>query len=285
LVPFPDDKTLDDFYESQYRDLLDEGGRAPDLARLMAGGPEADRERQWLAATVHADVADALSRHVPADMGRRVLDVGAGTGDLVLTLVAEGWEAEGTEPARDLAEAGVDRGARIATATLAEFQAVWAQRDRRPFSAVVLMNVLEHVREPEETLRLAGSLVAEGGIVIVRVPNDFNPLQRAVVAASGVPAWWIVAPDHLNYFDHASLGAIVERAGFTVRERWSDFPMEIFLLMGDMYVGAPEIGQACHERRRRFELSIDAATRRALGRAWAMAGIGRNASVVAARSA
>src|SRR5437867_3334882 len=51
LEPPPTSPELDTFYESRYRDLLDDGGRAPDLARLVAGGPDAAIEREWQAAT------------------------------------------------------------------------------------------------------------------------------------------------------------------------------------------------------------------------------------------
>jgi hypothetical protein len=97
----------------------------------------------------------------------------------------------------------------------------------------------------------------------------------------GGEPWWVAVPDHVNYFDHASIGALVERAGFEIVQRSADFPMELFLLMGDDYRTDPAVGREVHERRRRAEMALEPATRRALGQAWAAAGIGRNALVVA----
>jgi hypothetical protein len=42
-------------------------------------------------------------------------------------------------------------------------------------------------------------------------------------------------------------------AGFKILRRHATFPLELFLLMGDDYVGNENIGLACHERRMRME--------------------------------
>jgi hypothetical protein len=134
-------------------------------------------------------------------------------------------------------------------------------------------------------LRDAIAALAPGGRLIVRVPNDFSPLQMAAQAALGHDPWWVVVPDHLNYFDHASIAGLIERLGLEVIDRSADFPMESFLLMGDDYVSKKELGPIVHERRRRHDLALDPKVRRRLGRMWAAGGIGRNAFVVARRPA
>ncbi len=67
----------------------------------------------------------------------------------------------------------------------------------------------------------------------------------------------------------------------------TSFPMEAFLLMGDNYVGDPALGRASHAKRKRFDLALEQAgfgeARRALYRALAEAGIGREAVVIAVK--
>lgn len=281
LDPVPDPLETQAFYESRYRDVLGDGERAPDLARLLAGGADAERERTWLAATVHADVIDALERNVPAAAGRRVLDIGAGTGDLVAGLIGAGWDAEGTEPAPEIAAAGRARGLPIASATASEYLALSDAQGGRRYAAVTMMNVLEHIPEPGQLLRLVRGALAPRGVLIVRVPNDFNPLQVAAARCLSLEPWWITIPDHVNYFDHETLATLLEAHDFAVLERTADYPMELFLLQGDVYVTDPGVGRACHERRRRIELALPADVRRSLGRALVSAGIGRNAMAVA----
>jgi SAM-dependent methyltransferase len=285
LDPLPSSAELDRFYESHYRDLLDEGGRAPDLARLVAGGPDADIEREWQAATIHADVLDALDQWVGPGVPRRALDVGCGTGELLRSLVDGGWEAVGIEPAPGIAEVGRAAGLAVETSTAADFVTAWRAGGGHAFGGIVLLNVLEHVPDPGALLVDVTAALAPGGLLIVRVPNDFSPLQEAAHRALGGTPWWIAIPDHVNYFDHASIADIVERIGFEVVDRSADFPMELFLLMGDDYRADPAVGRAVHQRRRRAELALDPETRRSMGRAWAAAGIGRNALVVARKPA
>lgn len=283
LDPLPSSSELDRFYESSYRDLLDAGGRAPDIARLVAGGPEGAREREWQAATTYADVLDALEAGVSQGQPRRSLDVGCGTGGLLHTLVAAGWDAIGTEPAMGLAAVGQAAGLQVEASTAADFLARWRAGGGSPFDGVTLINVLEHVPDPVTLLRDVSAALAPGGRLVVRVPNDFSPLQIAAHRALGGRRWWVAVPDHVNYFDIASVSALIERVGLEVVDLSADFPMELFLLMGDDYVADPAVGRTVHERRRRAELALDPTTRRSIGRAWAAAGVGRNVLVVARR--
>jgi 2-polyprenyl-3-methyl-5-hydroxy-6-metoxy-1,4-benzoquinol methylase len=274
---------LDRFYESHYRDLLDEGGRAPDLTRLVGSGPDADRERAWLRATLHADVVDALVPIVCADQPCRSLDIGCGTGDLVRAMADAGWEAIGIEPAREIARVGQAAGLPIHSTAALEYLAERSATSAPAFDAITLLNVLEHVPDPVALLRESIAALAPGGRLVLRVPNDFNPLQLAAQAALGYDPWWVVVPDHINYFDHASITGLIERLGLELVDRSADFPMELFLLMGDDYVGNPALGPVVHERRRRHDLALGPEVRRRIGRAWAAAGIGRNVFAVARR--
>jgi SAM-dependent methyltransferase len=285
LEPLPTSPELYSFYENLYSDLLDDGGRAPDLARLVAGGPDAAIEREWEASTIHADVLAALDLGAATGARRRALDVGCGTGELLRALVGAGWQAIGTEPAPEIAAVGRAAGLQVEAATAAAYVARWRAAGEPPFDGVVLLNVLEHVPDPATLLSDVVAMLAPGGILVVRVPNDFSALQEAAHRRLGGRRWWVAIPDHVNYFDHASIAALVERIGLEVVDRSADFPMELFLLMGEDYRDDPVVGRAVHDRRRQAELAMDPTTRRALGRAWAAAGVGRNALVVARKPA
>ena len=280
LEPLPTDPEFERFYQSEYYDLLRRGGRAPELRRLLAGGEEAERERAWLRETLYDDITTGLREN---GGGTRVLDVGCGQGELLQWLVEHGFEADGIEPSDDAAALARERGLNARTATLEE---LLEDSDRlSAYDAVLLLNVLEHVPDPVGMLEGIRRLLAPGGLLYIRVPNDFNALQTAAQRKLDAEPWWIAVPDHVNYFDVESLGAVTRRVGFDPVDVQADFPMELFLLMGLEYVGNPELGAVCHRYRVEAERSMDSQARRRLFRAFAAGGVGRNSRLLVRKAA
>lgn len=277
LDPLPSASELGRFYESEYYDLLRGGGRAPDLRRLLAGGAEAERERAWLRETLYADITAELRAH--GGGGGRVLDIGCGRGDLLEWLADEGFEAHGIEPSDEAAALARERGLDARTATVADLTE--GPGPLPAYDAVTLLNVLEHVPEPAALLGQVRRLLAPGALVYIRVPNDFNPLQLAAQEKLDADPWWIAVPDHVNYFDLESLAGLCRSVGLDPVDVQADFPMELFLLMGIDYVSDPARGAACHAYRVEAERALPTEVRRALFRAFAAAGVGRNARLLA----
>jgi hypothetical protein len=71
--------------------------------------------------------------------------------------------------------------------------------------------------------------------------------------------------------------------GLEVIYAQSDYPMELFLLMGDKCVENSVGGEQCHRKRIDFEVSIPAELRRHIYRALAEAGLGRDILMLAIR--
>jgi 2-polyprenyl-3-methyl-5-hydroxy-6-metoxy-1,4-benzoquinol methylase len=160
-----------------------------------------------------------LERLVPdADFGGpvqglRVLDAGAGNGNIVRALLSSGVDAHGIEPSSQAVDAAHGRGA--TTVRLGTLD------DERPavdgrFDLVRFYQVLEHVPDPVATLRRARSLLAPGGRIVVGVPN-FGGAGARLLRSS-----WdgLELPRHLHHFTPASLRAVLSAAGLqTTRVR------------------------------------------------------------------
>jgi SAM-dependent methyltransferase len=278
LEPLPNDSALTEFYESRYYDLIRKGGRAPELRRHLVGGDEGRCELEWLRATLYDDLATVLAEHAS---GKRVLDVGCGTGELVGYFAERGFAAEGIEPS---AEAAAEARARGRTVTSSRLEPFAAQADHAgAYDAVTFLNVMEHVPSPIAILQATKNMLAPRGVVAIRVPNDFNDLQLATQERLGLRPYWVAVPDHVNYFSVRSLAGLLDRVGFDVVHTQTDFPMELFLLMGEDYVSEPGLGAACHKKRVALELAMPAAVRRRLYTALAAADLGRNTLVFARR--
>ncbi|MFO0710610.1 MAG: class I SAM-dependent methyltransferase [Sandaracinus sp.] len=283
LDPVPTSAELDAFYATKYMELVEAGGRAPEIRRMLEGGRAREEELAWIGATLYADVEQAL--RAPGDARGRLLDVGCGTGDFVEHAAKAGWRARGLEPSRLASERARSRGLDVAEGTLAQALEAHERSGEPAYDAITMLNVLEHVPDPIAHVRQCRALLAPGGALAIVVPNDFTVLQEAARAAIGTETrWWIAAPDHINYFDFTSLDRLLEGEGFVVHERTCNFPMELYLLLGEDYVGQPDLGARCHARRRRMEATIPAETRRALYRSFAAAGLGRNCVVIARRT-
>lgn len=211
---------------------------------------------------------------------RRILDIGCGPGFFLQTAKSRGWTAKGIEPSRQAAAHAQSLGLDIVEGF---FDAVTAPCLGR-FDVVHLNNVLEHLPDPIGVLTLARSLIAEGGLLCINVPNDFSPLQKAGAAAVDSGPWWVAPPHHLNYFSFDSAARLLQRLGFSVRYRTTSFPMEMFLMMGENYIGQDEKGRQCHNRRKAFDLAFEKAglgeARRKFYHALAEAGMGREAVLI-----
>jgi 2-polyprenyl-3-methyl-5-hydroxy-6-metoxy-1,4-benzoquinol methylase len=270
LDPIPPNAELSEFYESRYYDLVRKGNRAPELRRLMQGGDPASQELRWLKGGLYTDIVDVLKTVSP---GRRLLEVGCGTGDFLSFAVEHGFNGVGTEPAPEAAQRGASRGLTVHTLTLDEFV---SQSPVGGFDVVVLLNVLEHVPDAIRTLQQCGQMLSDGGILCVRVPNDFSEIQSAARQKLARDPWWIAVPDHINYFNFASLRTVLDRLGFETVYSQGDFPMELFLLMGESYVADPEVGSRCHARRVQFDLGLPPELRRKIYSALGSVGVGRD---------
>lgn len=214
---------------------------------------------------------------------RRLLDVGSGMGSFLKTAKARGWRVFGIEASRQASAQARKAGIEVAEGFFNLETAPGLGR----FDAVHLSNVLECAPDPINIAILARDLLDSGGVLCINVPNDFSPFQIAGRAAAGSEEWWIAPPYHLNYFDFESAAGLLERLGLEIVERTTSFPMEAFLMMGDDYTRDRELGRACHKKRKRFDLALEAAglkeTRRTFYRALATGGMGREVVLIAVK--
>jgi SAM-dependent methyltransferase len=137
--------------------------------------------------------------------GCRVLDVGAGGGEVVYVLGRLGFDASGLEPdenyarhAREVLGAPVETGF-IQDATFPE----------RQFDLITMYHALEHVEDPVAILSALRSWLRDGGRCVVEVPN--------VVARSMAPAHKFHFA-HLYNFNRTTLEETGRRAGFAPTE-------------------------------------------------------------------
>ena len=200
---------------------------------------------------VYSQRYEILEQYLPSTQ-RRILDIGSGPGFFLLNGKERGWDVKGIEPSFEAAEHSRGLGLDI--------ENVFFSKQTAPrlgtFDVINMGEVLEHIPDPMPLLRLIHDQLNENGMVCIIVPNDFNPFQIILRDYLGFKPWWVAPPHHINYFDFNSLTNLVERCGFMVVHKESTFPIDMFLLMGDNYIGKDELGRSCHTKRMNFEKGI-----------------------------
>lgn len=256
LDPLPDESE-EDFFEDVKPEMI--ANQTKDL--------------EWLR-LVHADRYEMLEAHL-GDLPKTILDVGCGAGWFLETGQQRGWECRGAEASAVAAKHARSIGVEVIRSHFDSNLSLAC------FGVVSMINVLEHIRNPRAMIRRARAALADNGLLLVVVPNDFNRFQIAAYRAFLIPKWWINA-SHINYFNHDSLISLLTNDGFDLISRTSSFPMEMFLLMGNNdYVTRPEIGKECHRQRRAFDVNVGEDIRREWQKAIANLDLGREAVVVA----
>jgi SAM-dependent methyltransferase len=230
-------------------------------------------DRDWWNG-VYAQRYEVLERHLP-DTQRRILDIGSGPGLFLRVGQQRGWQAMGIEPSTQAGDHCRSDGLDVVSGLFSETTA----EDLGTFDAVNMSLVLEHIPDPAAFLRLVHRRLHDHGLLCIVVPNDFNPFQEVLQRHLGFHPWWVAPPHHINYFDGRSLAHLVDRCGFAVLEQQATFPIDLFLLMGDNYIGNDEVGRACHKKRMQLERALldsgQGAVLAGLQTAFASQGLGR----------
>lgn len=200
---------------------------------------------------VYTQRYEILEQHLPAGH-RRLLDIGSGPGFFLLNGLQRGWRVKGIEPSIQAVEHSCGLGLDVENVFYSEQTAATLGT----FDVINLGEVLEHVPDPAAILKLIHRQLDDQGMVCIIVPNDFNPFQIVLRDHLGFQPWWVAPPHHINYFNFESLSNLVVRCGFEVVQQEATFPIDMFLLMGQNYIGNDALGRQCHAQRKSFELSL-----------------------------
>jgi 2-polyprenyl-3-methyl-5-hydroxy-6-metoxy-1,4-benzoquinol methylase len=181
-----------------------------------------------------------------------VLDIGCGWCQCLIYLKKKGLDCYGFDPSKESILYGLKNRIKVKHAGMDKVDVF----EGKKFNVVILNNVLEHLIDPENTLRQIKKILKPKGIIIVEVPNDFNDFQIIGKKIHKLKQWWVSPPAHLNYFSRETLSKLVNYLGFKVLLSHSSFPLEMFLLFGDNYISDPKIGKICHKKRVSFEKNL-----------------------------
>jgi SAM-dependent methyltransferase len=184
--PRPSEADVRRYYSSEYR--LDYKGHVTPPLRHSARSGRGALNR-------YRDLSPFLKR------GDRILDAGAGGGEVVYVLRQKGFDASGLEPdehyarhAREELNVPVDTGF-VQDAAFPEGS----------FNVITMYHALEHVEDPSRILKTLRTWLVDGGLLVVEVPN--------IEATCMAPAHRFHFA-HFYNFNRATLEGLGRKAGF-----------------------------------------------------------------------
>jgi SAM-dependent methyltransferase len=141
--------------------------------------------------------------------GGSLLDVGCGRGFFLCNFVGSNVDYFGVEPRRRISEeagkrVGVDN---VFCGTLKE--AAFPSAD---FDAVTMINLIEHLPFPADTLQEANRVMRDGGVLLIETPN----VDSFVTAILGNRWHAFLESEHHCFFSAKTLTEMLNIAGFRV---------------------------------------------------------------------
>jgi 2-polyprenyl-3-methyl-5-hydroxy-6-metoxy-1,4-benzoquinol methylase len=173
--------------------------------------------------------------------GDRVLDVGAGTGDLLL-MIAGKFKVTAIEPSPHLAEQVRSKiGCSVFEGAFEDYPAT------DPFGAILLIDVIEHTADPRQLLARAFSALRKDGLLFISTVDSSSLLYRLGPLIWRASRWMgqadyalrrIFCYQHNWYFNRRVLARVVDQAGFDILEHEGfEFPVARLLENRIMMLG------------------------------------------------
>lgn len=138
--------------------------------------------------------------------GSKLLEVGAGAGDFLYAAHRAGWDVKAVEYSVPVAQTiREELGFDVHAGELRP--GLWKEGQ---FDLVAFWNVLEHLRNPAESLVMAASYLKPGGCVFIQIPT----LHGVELGTRFGRHWALLElPRHLNFFGRDSLSVLCAKAG------------------------------------------------------------------------
>jgi 2-polyprenyl-3-methyl-5-hydroxy-6-metoxy-1,4-benzoquinol methylase len=169
---------------------------------------------------VHQDMYAPLLKHLQDQKNYPILDLGCGNGSLVRFLLAQGFDAYGTDASPKGIEIALKaHPARFALQNLEE-QNLPQAFDSIPFKCIISTEVIEHLYDPRTFIAFCKkALIKQGGGQLILTTPYHGYLKNLLIALNGSwdqhlnPLW---DGGHIKMWSKKTLSALLEEYGFKI---------------------------------------------------------------------
>ncbi len=135
-----------------------------------------------------------------------LLDIGAASGIFLNLAKQEGYEIEGIEPSEFLVNEAHERcGIQLFKGTVEEY------KTNKKFPVVTLLDILEHLVEPDAFMSEVDKLIDENGLLVIVTPDI-----KSLAARLTGKRWWHYRIAHINFFNREALAYLLEKHGYDI---------------------------------------------------------------------
>lgn len=196
--PQPSDDELATIYGSNY--FI--GASAND-----SFAPQFDAVKRATAALQLDEVSAYLRHHGRSAPGLRLLEVGCGHGNMLLEARDRGYDIHGLEYSADAARTANRKLGReiVRVGLIGE-----TPLPERSIDVCILVDVIEHVRDPRDFLTHIRRIVRDGGSIFIATPSVDSWSSRVLGRH-----WMEYKREHLFYFSRHSIRSLLQAVGFT----------------------------------------------------------------------
>lgn len=147
-----------------------------------------------------------------------MLEIGPASGYLSRCFVEAGCSVTGIEVDEALARCAQQPGVKVICGSVEDEEVL--RKVQATFDVVVLADVLEHLRRPEQTLLRMRDFLNPGGYAVVSLPNIANWKTRVALLFGRFDYRdeGILDRTHLRFFTKRSAEAMIREAGYEVLE-------------------------------------------------------------------
>ena len=141
----------------------------------------------------------------------KVLDIGAGAGGFLYVFKEAGYDVTGTEYSQEIIDLGEKHfGVTSQKLDLSDL------KSEEKFKVIHSHHVLEHVRDPLTYFKEVHSLLADDGVFMFEVPNEFWSVILSIRRFLGRPKKYPVYPSlhHLFFYRKKVLKKYLKQSGF-----------------------------------------------------------------------
>lgn len=209
LDPQPSQETLKKYYPSQ-KYYSYSRGKSKSLFKLV---------RDYLighyySPNIFSLFISTFIKNVPAIpsyvKNGKILDIGCGDGDTLVSLKKLGWETYGLDINSRAVEIARERGIHAKLGTYKEL----SEYPDNYFDAIRLYHVIEHIDNPSLCFSLIHKKLKKGGELLIGTPN-----VESVVAGFFKQHWYnLDSPRHLFLFSPQTLGKLLNENNFTIKK-------------------------------------------------------------------